>query len=55
MDDAWKQYITGRIYMFDLELRINIYDSPQQILDAVELAYQAQPQKYWSYGVIKLS
>ena len=55
MDDAWKQYNTGRIYMFDLELRMNIYDSPQQILDTVELAYQAQPHKYWSYGVIKLS
>lgn len=54
-DEAWYQYNTGRIYDFYLDLQINIYDSPQTILDTVEAAYQAQPVKYWSYGIIKLS
>lgn len=43
--------------MFILDIAISFDATPQQILDALENGYQAQPadQKYWSYGVIKIT
>lgn len=43
--------------MFILDIAIATDATPQTILDALEAGYQAQPadQKYWSYGVIKIT
>ena len=43
--------------MFILDIAISFDATPQQILDALENGYQAQPadQRYWSYGVIKIT
>lgn len=43
--------------MFILDIAISTDATPQQILDALENGYQAQPadQRYWSYGVISIA
>ena len=43
--------------MFILDIAINAGATPQEILDALENGYQAQPagEKYWSYGVISIA
>ena len=52
--DEWKAYNLGKYYSFDLNVHINVEETPRQILDAIEAAYQAQTVKEWSYGIITI-
>lgn len=40
---------------FYLDLNVNLDDTIEQVVNAIETSYQQQTTKYWSYGLVKLS